>query len=350
MYWQVRIGWLGIGERASGSKSGKELTMRIKTNGFALGVLLFALGLHAEAQPQKKIWHIGLFHVGLDHVPPSLDPLRQDLSRLGYAEGKNLRFDWHNMSDQNAANAMAREFVKERVDLIVAFESQTVRASKAATSEIPVVFLHVHDPVAEGFIKTFAHPGGNMTGFGGVGDVSGKRLGLFKEIDPGLQRVLTLVNPKDPATTHPLEDVRATAQQLNVILVERKVETRDEIERVFKSLKRSDADGVFVISPSLNTNFPSLFIRLTSEKRLPTAGFRKEWVEQGALFSYSHDLASFGAPAARYVDRILKGEKPGELPFQDESKFQFVINLKTAKTLGLTIPPNVLARADQVIR
>ncbi len=203
---------------------------------------------------------------------------------------------------------MAREFVEKRVDLIVAFESQTVRASKAATSEIPVVFLHVQDPVREGFIKTFAHPGGNMTGFGGVGNVYGKRIGLFKEIYPGLQRVLTFVNPKDSATTHALEEVRATAQQLNLTLVERNVETQDEVERVFKSLKPSDADGAFVLSPSLNTNFLSLFIRLVSEKGLPLVGFRKEWVEQGALFSYSHDLASFGAPAARYVDRILKGE------------------------------------------
>jgi putative ABC transport system substrate-binding protein len=189
-----------------------------------------------------------------------------------------------------------------------------------------------------------------MTGFGGVGDVSGKRIGLFKELVPGLQRLLTFINPKDPASAGPLEDLRVTTEHLKIAVEKYQVESQGQIEQVFKSLNRAKGDGVFVLSPSLNTNFLSLFVRLAAEGRLPLAGFRKEWVEQGALFSYSHDLASFGAPAAQYVDRILKGDKPADLPFQDASSFQFIINLKTANVLGLTIPPNVLVRANRVIR
>jgi putative tryptophan/tyrosine transport system substrate-binding protein len=234
--------------------------------------------------------------------------------------------------------------------LIVAFKSQTVRAAQAATSEIPVVFLHVDDPVGEGFIQSVAHPGGNMTGFGGVGDIAAKRMELFQEVYPKLRRVLIFLDPNDKGTVRPLADIRAMTQSHKLVLVERKVATQAEIERVFASLRTSDVDGVFVISSGLNTRFRSLFNRLASEKRLPMSGFRKEWISQGALYSYSHDLASFGPPAAGYIDKIFRGTKAGDLPFQDSARFEFVINLKAAKQLGITIPPNVLARADRVIR
>jgi putative ABC transport system substrate-binding protein len=336
--------------QAEKGESEKRKTMNGKNIGLTVSALLFALSFPAAAQQSKKVWRIGLFHVGLDHIPPSLDPLRQELKKLGYEEGKNIQLDWRNLPDEDAANAAAKEFVRNRVDLIVAFESQTVRAAKAATSEIPVVFLHVGDPVAEGFVKSVAHPGGNMTGFSGVGDVAAKRMELFKEVAPGLRRVVVLVDPKDPSTTRPLEEVRTTAKSLKLVLLEREVTTQPDLERVFDSLKRSGVDGIFVVSSSLNTKFLALFIRLASEKRLPLAGFRKEWVEQGALFSYAHDIASVGPPAAGYVDRILKGAKPGDLPFQESARFEFFINLKTAKALGLTIPPNVLVRADRVIK
>ena len=302
------------------------------------------------AQQPKKIWRIGLSHVGLDHVPPPLETLRRELKKLGYEEGKNIHLDWRNLPDEEAARTTAKDFVRNRVDLIVAFESQTVRAAKAATSEIPVVFLLVVDPVAEGFVKSIARPDGNMTGFGGPGDVSGKQMELFKEVVPPLHRVLILLDPKDPMSNRILAQIRSTAKHLQLLLLERQATTQADIERVFNSLKRGDADGVFIASPNLRTKFPSLILRLASEKRLPLTIHRKELVEQGALFSYAHDLASVGPPAARYIDRIFKGAKPGDLPFQEPPQFEFVINLKAAKQIGLTIPPNVLARADRVIR
>jgi ABC-type uncharacterized transport system substrate-binding protein len=313
-------------------------------------VVLLAVAVVAEAQQAKKVWRIGLSHVGLDHVPPPLETLRQELKRLGYEEGKNIQLDWRNLPDEEAARATAQEFVRNKVDLIVAFESQTVRAAKAATSDIPVVFLLVVDPVAEGFVKSVARPGGNMTGFGGPGDIPGKQIELFKEVVPQLRRLLILVDPKDPVAERSLAEARTVAKNLKLRLVERETTTQADIERVFSSLKRGDVDGIFIVSPNLRTKFPSLILRLASEKRLPLTIHRKEWVEQGALFSYAHDLASLGPPAAQYIDRIFKGAKPADLPFQEPPQFEFVVNLRAAKQIGLTIPANVLARANKVIK
>jgi ABC-type uncharacterized transport system substrate-binding protein len=315
-----------------------------------LVVVLLAVAVVAEAEQAKKVWRIGLSHVGLDHVPPPLETLRQELKRLGYEEGKNIQLDWRNLPDEEAARATAQEFVRNRVDLIVAFESQTVRAAKAATSDIPVVFLLVPDPVAEGFVKSVSRPGGNMTGFGGPGDIPGKHIELFKEVVPQLRRLLILIDPKDPVIERSLTEVRPVAKNLKLWLIERQATSQGDIERVFSSLKRGDVDGIFILSPNLRTKFPSLILRLASERRLPLTVHRKEWVEQGALFSYARDLASVGPPAAQYIDKIFKGAKPGDLPFQEPLQFEFVINLKTAKEIGLTIPPTVLARADRIIK
>lgn len=314
-------------------------------------IVVFTFVYLAEAQQPKKIWHIGLSHVGLDHVPPSLEPLRAELKKLGYEEGKNIQLDWRNLADQDAANATARDFVRNRVDLIVAFENQTVRAAKAATSDIPVVFVHVSDPVAEGFVRSLARPGANMTGFSGLlWDFPDKKLALFKELVPRLRNVLVLSDPQDPATGRLLSEARNGAHTLNIHLVEREAINQTDVEHVFASLKQGNVHGVFVVSPNLLTKFPSLTVRLASEKRLPLAMHRKEWVEQGAFFSYASDLAAVGPFAARYVDKILKGAKPGDLPVEQPTKFELVINLKTAKRLGLTIPQSVLYRADKVIK
>ncbi len=314
----------------------------------ALGILLAPLA--AEAQQAGKVWRVGLFHVGLDHIPPSLDPLRQALRELGYEEGKNIRLDFRNLADEEAAHAIAREFVRDRVDLIIAFEAQTVRAAKAATTEIPVVFLHVTDPVADGFVKGLAHPGGNLTGFAGLPNMPDKQLELFKELVPKLHRVLVLIDSQDPATPRLLGVAQRAGSALRLHLVEREATHQADVERVFAALKRGEADGVIVVSPNLQTKFSALTLRLASEKRLPLGIHRKEWVEQGALFSYSPDIPSVGRDAARYVDRILKGAKPTDLPVQQPARYELVVNLKTAKALGLKIPPSVLIRADQVIQ
>lgn len=312
-------------------------------------LLLFLLLPPLGAGAETKVWRIGLFHVGLDHVPPSLEPLRETLNTLGYVQGKTVRLDWRNLPDETTAQEAAREFVRNRVDLIVAFEAQTVRAARAATTEIPVVFLHVHDPVANGFVKSLAHPGGNLTGFVTYPDSPSKRVELFRELVPRLRRLLVLIDRNDPATERELGEIRRAGATLKLQLVEREAGDQRDAERVFGGVKRGDVDGVFVASPNILTKFPSLLVRLAAEKRLPLAIHRKEWVEQGALFSYAPDLAAVGRVAARYVDRILRGARPADLPVEEASQFELVINLKTAKALGLTIPPSVLLRADKVI-
>ena len=317
-------------------------------------ILLFALiviSAHfAQAQQPKKVWRIGLFHVGLDHVPGSLERLRDGLKELGYEEGKNIHLDWRNLHDDEAARKTAEEFAQSKVDLVVAFENQTIRAVKAATSEIPVVFLHATDPVADGFVKSLARPGGNMTGFVGLRELPDKQMELFKEIIPRLHRVLILIDPEDPVTRRVLTEVRRVSSTLKLQLIEHRVTDQTDIERTFGSIKRGDVDGAFIVSPNLQQKFTSLILRLATERRLPMAVYTKKWVEQVGLFSYGHDPHSVGLTAATYVDKILKGAKPADLPVEQPTKFELVINLKAAKQIGLTIPPNVLARADKVIK
>ncbi len=306
--------------------------------------------LSAEAQQAARVWRIGLMHVGLDHPPRSVESFRETLKTLGYEEGKNLRLDFRNLADEEAARATAQEFVRDRTDVIVAFENQTARAAKAATSEIPVVFVHVTDPVADGLVKSLSRPGGNLTGFAGLGDVPAKRLELFKEMVPRLRRLLVLIEPQDPVTRRVLGEVEKAGAALKVQLVEREVSHEAGIEGIFRSLKRGEVDGVFVASPNLYSKFSSLILRYASERRIPLASHWKGVVEQGALFSYSGNLQSVGGDAARYVDKIFRGANPADLPVQELSRFELVINLKTAKFLGLKIPQSVLVRADEVIQ
>ena len=312
-------------------------------------VAFLGAGATVEAQ-QKKIWRLGVFHVGLDHVPGSFERLKEGLKARGYEPGTNIELDWRNLPDDEAARKTAEEFVHSKVDLIVAFENQTIRAAKAATTEIPVVFLHATDPVADGYVKSLARPGGNMTGFVGLRELPDKQIELFKEIVPRLNRLFVLVDPSDPTTERLLAEVRKVSTILKIQVVEQRVSDAPDIERAFGSIKPSNTDGVFIVSPNLQQRFTALTLRLAAEKRLPLAVRAKGLVENGGLFSYGHDPLSVGQDAAVYVDKILKGTKPADLPVEQPKKFEFVINLKTAKQIGLTIPPNVLARADRVIR
>ena len=315
-----------------------------------LAISLILAPVAAEAQQPTKIPRIGLFHVGLDHDPPALAPLRESLRRLGYEEGRNIHLDYRNQADEDAARATARAFVRERVDLIVAFENQAVRAAQAATSEIPVVFAHVSDPVAAGFVKSVARPGGNLTGVADyVGELQDKRVQLLGEM-VRLRRLLILTDPTDPATPRLTADIVRAAPQLKVRLVERHATTEADLAKIFASLKKGAVDGMVVISPKLITNFPGLILRLSLERQIPLAYHRKALAEQGALFSYGPDFMAVGQDVAGYVDRIVRGARPADLPVQQATRLELVINLKTAKALGLTIPQSVLARADQVIQ
>ena len=311
---------------------------------------IIAAPLSADAQPVANVYRISLFHVGLDHVPPSLDGLRDGLKALGYEEGKNLRLDFRNLPDEAAARATAAEFARTRPHVVVAFENQTIRAAHGTIRDIPVVFLHVTDPVAAGLVKSLAHPGGNMTGLVALGNAPLKEVQLFKEIVPGLQRMLVLTDPDDPGVPQFRREVKRAASALKITTIERDARTEKQLEHVFESVSRSNTDGVFMASLNLRVKFHSLILRLAGARHLPVAGHRKEWVERGALFSYAENIREVGrVAAARYVDKILKGAKPADLPVEAYERPELVINLKVAKTLGLTIPPSVLVRADEVI-
>ena len=314
----------------------------------ALAGGVLAAPLAAEAQPVGRAYRIGVFHVG-DHIPPGFQTLRDGLESLGYREGKNIHIDFQNLADEDRAMRTAKDFVKARVDLIVAFGNPTARAARAATSQIPIVMVHVTDPVAQGLVKTLAHPGGNSTGFVFFAISPAKQIELFKEMVPSLRRVLLLIDPRDPVTQGQLDEIRAAAGTLNVKLEEREATDQADLEQIFASIKRGEVDGVVSASITLQTKFTGALIRLASDKHLPLATYRREAVREGALFSYAPDVVVVEQRAATYVDRILKGTKPTDLPIEQPTKFELVINLKTAKALGLTMPPSLLQRADQVI-
>src|SRR5215207_10083222 len=276
--------------------------------------------LAAHAQQTGKVWRIGLFHVGLDHVPPSLPTLKEELARLGYIEGRNVVLDWRNQESEETARAVAQEWVAAGYDLIVAFEDQCIHVAKEATSTIPIVFVHPFDPVAAGYIKSLSRPGGNITGPVSHLDLLGKQLELFKEVSPRLRRVLVLGDHRDPFSPSQLEIARRATAVLGIELVERDTPTRVELERVFAELTPGEIDGVVVASPNVMTNLTGSILALAGRTHVPVVTHRKGWAEKGALFSYAADFAAAGSVAAHFIEKIFKGAKPGELPAEEVSR------------------------------
>ncbi|MBA2295967.1 MAG: ABC transporter substrate-binding protein [Actinobacteria bacterium] len=306
----------------------------------------------AEGETVKRV---GLMHVGIDHVPSSLDGLKEGLAELGWTEGMNIELIWRNLEPEEAA-AQARVFVLDRVDAIVAFEDKSIEAAQAATGNeddrIPIVFLHPSDPVRDGLVETYSRPSGNLTGVFGARDEVDKQLELYQLLVPNLRRVLTLVDPTDKRTERLLKDARAAAAQLQrpLELDVREASSAQDLRRIFRSLRPGEADGAFLLSPSLRLNHTTLTIQLARRARLPVQAHRKEWVEQGALFSYGIDLPLVGRAGARFVDSILKGTPPADLPVEVIPKLEFAINLETASRLGIKPPQEIIIRADEVYR
>ena len=310
---------VGVGSSRSSSPERRAEEATIRFRGFGL-IITVALGLlaaplAADAQAVGKVYRIGVLHVGLDHVPPMLEGLQGGLKALGYdvptspiprvstvVEGRNVRLDRRNLPDEEAARAATQAFARERVDLIVAVENLSVRATQAATTEIPVVFFYLGDPAADGLVTSFNRPGGNLTGVVGVVDVHAKLLELFKELVPRLRQLLVLMDPGDPATGGVATEVRRAAATLKLQLVEREVTIWADVERVFRSIKRGDVDGVFVASPNLRLKFPARITRLVLEKGLPLASWSKGFLKEGGLFSYAADTVSIGRGMATYVE------------------------------------------------
>jgi putative ABC transport system substrate-binding protein len=277
--------------------------------------------------------------------------LRDGLLELGYRENEQfvigVRFT---QGDMAALPVAARELVQYRVDIIFTTDESSAKAAQMATTRIPIVFAGAVDPVRLGLIQSFARPGGNITGVADVRlELSPKRLEVFHEVVPGLKRVLFLYDAADADAVAEAKVYRDAAPHLGIVLMEKVVRTEEEAQATLAQISKGEVDGILVPSP-VSLNIPGFVLEATSHQAIPTMCTMSFYVERGALASYGPDLHEMGRQAARLVDKILKGVKPAEIPVEVSPKVEFVINLKVAKALGLTIAPEVLYRADRLIR
>ncbi|MGE5305359.1 MAG: ABC transporter substrate-binding protein [Alphaproteobacteria bacterium] len=317
----------------------------------SLSILLFALSFPVEAQQAMKVYRIGYLSTSnLSARPATLGAFRQGLRNLGYVEGKNLNIEY--ASTEKSLAARATEFARLKVDVIVTSGATATRAAKEATMTIPIVMLQDPDPVGNGFVTSLARPGGNITGFSSlIADLSGKRLELLKEILPKLSRVAVLGNSANTGNATQLKETERAAGELGMQLQYLDMLRPKDIETVFREAIKERADAVFVLrGPPVISSQPTLLAQLAVKSHLPATYPQSGYVEAGGLMSYGVSVADLERRAAVYVDKILKGATPADLPIEQPKKFEFVINLKAAKQIGLTIPPSVLVRADRVIR
>jgi len=315
-----------------------------------LGAVL-ATPLAAEAQQQGRTPRIGVL---LGRLPgPFSEGLRQGLRELGYTEGRNIFVEWRSTEGKaEPVSELVSKLVQGKPDVIVTSSPQPSLAAKAATTTIPLVFIGVGDPVGVGLVASLARPGGNVTGLATFvpGGFTAKGAELLKEAVPHLSRLAVLMNPTN--AMHQLvvsTDLPAASERLHVTILPVEARTAQELDGAFETAARSRADAIWVFGDILTFTERVRIAELAARHRLPALYLSREHVEAGGLMSYGANLHDLGRRAATYVDKILKGAKPGDLPVEQPTKFDFVINLKTAKALGLTIPPSLLLRADQVI-
>ena len=317
-----------------------------------LAVGLLAAPLAAEGQPTGKVPRIG--YLGAN--PPSanaarIEAFRQGLLELGYVDGKNIIIEWRSAEGRlNHLPALAAELVRLKVDVIVTGGSPTTRAAKEATVTIPIVMAQDGDPVGNGFVASLARPGGNITGLSSLfSELGGKRLELLKEIMPRLSHVAVLGTSTNPANAPQLRETELAAGAFGVKLQYLDVLDPKDIETAFRAASNARVDAVLVLVSTVFNSQRTQMAELAVKSRLPAIYGQQEFVAAGGLMTYNVSTADLWRRSATYVDKILKGRKPADLPVEQPTKFEFIINLKAAKQIGLTIPPSVLARADQVI-
>jgi len=318
-----------------------------------VAVILLTVAVLTEAQQPTKVPRIGFLIASSRAVNAAREEaFLQGLRDLGYLEGKNIVIEWRSAEGKlDRLPALAAELVRLKVDVIVTAGPADTRAAKEATSTIPIVMTFDNDPVANGFVASLARPGGNITGLSTLApELSGKRLELLKEIIPKLSRVAIVGDSKNPGNALELKEVRSAAEAFKMTLHSLDVVDPKEIEPAFRAASKEGAGAVLVLgSPVLNAQRKQVG-EFAVKYRLPAIYYTAEFVETGGLMSYGVSRNDLVRRAATYVDKILKGAKPADLPVEQPKKFDFIINLKAAKQIGLTIPPNVLARADRVIR
>jgi ABC-type uncharacterized transport system substrate-binding protein len=316
--------------------------------------VLFVFSVPAEGQQAKKIYRIGYLQTStreqqLHFVKAFEDSLRN----LGYTVGKDLLIEYRFANGKmERLPQLAADLVGLNVDVIVTGTNPNTLAAKTATSAIPIVMAFGNDPVGTGFVASLARPRGNITGLSvdAGEEIQGKRLELLKESVPNIFRVAVLLNRANTAHNYYLKTMESSARALNVTLVPVEYTATGDFDSAFRTMVNQHANGVNILGDGITFNEREKIARLQRQYRVPSVSSVKEFVEAGGLMSYGVDLTDNMRRAATYVDKILKGRKPAELPVEQPTKFEFVINLKAAKQIGLTIPPKVLARADRVIK
>jgi putative ABC transport system substrate-binding protein len=324
-----------------------------------LALALLVIPLMTDAQQPTKVYRIGRLASG---SPPEGSPFvqrtaeafRQGLRALGYVEGQNLVITWRFAEGRlERLPELAAELVQLPVDvLVVSGGEPVIRAAQHTTQTIPIVFAGSSDPVGRGFVASLAHPGGNITGLTTFSvELLGKRLELLKELVPTVARIAILANPVSPSAVHAVREAQASAHALGVQLHVMEVRSPDEFERAFAAMTRADVGVLLVLTdPTTFEPHMSTIVALAQRSRLPTMYPWRSYVEAGGLMVYGASLPAIHRRAATYVDKILKGAKPADLPVEQPTAFELVINLTTAQALGLTIPPTLLFQADEVLR
>ena len=314
-----------------------------------LGSAALASPLAAETQQAVRVYRIGLLTLGADPTrSPFWQRFLEAMRELNYVEGRNLmvmRAFADNKVERLAT--LVANLVQAKVDVIVTTSSQETAAAKRATSTIPIVVTLVPDPVEEGLVASMARPGGNVTGLTSVmPSISQKYVELLHDAVPRASRLAIVGGPKNPAPKLRLE-MQTAAQQLGITVAFNEIAGSDDIDSILASVKQDGAGGIIVALDRVTYSFRKQFVQLAVKHRLPSIYWARDYVEEGGLMAYA--ASDVGSRAAYFVDRILKGSKPADLPIEQPTKFELVINLKTAKALGLTVPPSLLARADEVI-
>jgi putative ABC transport system substrate-binding protein len=317
----------------------------------ALGAVLFALCLPAEAQQRTKIPRIG--YLGSVSKSDRTETFRQGLRELGYVEDKNIFIEWrHHERNIDRLPALATELVRLKVEIIITGGAPASRAANGATTTIPIVMTQIGDPVASGFVASLAHPGGNITGLSTLApELNGKRLEILKEVIPGLSRVGIFGSSTSPDNAPSLKEVELAAKALKLELRYFDILSPKDFESAFRAATKDRAQGALMMAlGTFSSSRRKEIVDLAVKSRLPVIYTGPAMVEAGGLMTYGVDNTHLDRRAAMYVDKILKGAKPADLPVEQPKKFEFVVNLKAAKQIGLTIPPNVLVRADRVIK
>jgi len=311
---------------------------------------LLAAPLTAEAQ-QARVYRIGVVLQGGPYFA-DIDGVRDGLKELGLVEGKHFVLDLHDTkSDLSLVESAARTLEEQKVDLIYSITTSVTLAAKRATKSVPIVFYTGTDPVAVGLVESFRKPGGRLTGvYGRFTELTAKRLELLKDMMPRLRRVVIFYSPDNPAAQISMRIARDAAGRLQVKLVERPVDSVEALRAGLRALRPGEADAFIYASDAMIVSQEELFLDTSRTKKLPTMLSYQGNVSKGALASYGENRFTLGRLAAQYIQRVLLGANPADLPIEQIDKLHFVVNLKTAKALGLTIPPSVLARADEVVQ